>query len=131
MRKACLLTILIGLTAWGSIVVAQVKGTLTGTLLDPSGAVIPSAIVKLRWNDLGDETSWDGVKRGHKTPRKKEMDIYTDKVGRFSVDLLPGAWDVFAYRDGFVPTCTVVSIEPGKTTAMELRYPRAVRTTLE
>ena len=96
MRKACLLTILIGLTAWGSIVVAQVKGTLTGTLLDPSGAVISSAIVRLRWNDLGDETSWDGVKRGHKTPRKKEVDVYTDTVGRFSCG--SASWSLGRFR---------------------------------
>jgi len=135
MRRACLLIVLIGLTAPGGILVAQVKGTLkgtlNGTLSDPTGAVISSSIVRLRWNDLGDEMSWDGVRRGHKAPRKREVDIYTDPVGRFSVDLLPGVWDVFSYRDGFVPTCTVVSIEPGKTTAVELRYPRVVRTTLE
>jgi hypothetical protein len=131
MRKACLLIILIGLAATGTGAVPQMNGTLNGTLLDPSGAAISSSIVRLRWNDLSDEMSWDGVKREHKTPKKKEVAIYTDMAGRFSVDLFPGAWDVLAYRDGFVPTCTVVYIEPGKKTAVELRYPRSVRTTLQ
>ena len=131
MRKTCLLMILIGLAVSGRGSVPQMKGTLNGTLLDPTGAVISSTIVRLRWNDLGNEMSWDGVKREHKTPKKKEMAVYTDTVGHFSVELIPGAWDVFAYRDGFVPTCTVVYVEPGKSTAVELRYPRLVRTTLE
>ena len=131
MRKAYLLVILIGLTGSSRSSVPQKKGTLSGTLLDPTGAVISTSIISLRWNDLGDEVSWDGVNRKHATPRKKEVAVYTDMVGRFSVDLTPGAWDVFAYHDGFVPTCTVVYIEPGKTTAVELRYPRPVRTTME
>ena len=130
MRKTCLLIFLIGLTAAGSSSVKLKKGTLKGSLFDPSGAVISSSI-SLRWNDLGDEMSWDGVKRKHPTPRKKEVSVPTDAAGRFSVDLTPGTWDVFAYHDGFVPTCTVVSIEPGKATSVELRYPRPVRTTME
>jgi hypothetical protein len=71
MRKTCLLIILVGLAVSGSGSVPQMKGTLNGTLLDPTGAVISSTIVRLRWNDLGDETSWDGVKREHKAPKKK------------------------------------------------------------
>ena len=38
-------------------------------------------------------------------------------AGEFSVKLPPGNWDVFAYHDGFAPTCTVAFIEPGKVTA--------------
>jgi hypothetical protein len=31
---------------------------------------------------------------------------------------LPGIWDVLAYRDGFAPVCTVVSVEAGKPTTI-------------
>ena len=110
---------------------AQDRGTLDGALFDPQGALVPNSVVSLRWNDLGDEVSWDGIKRNHKKPGKKALTVYTDAVGRFSLKLFPGAWDVFAYRDGFVPICTVVTIKAGKATAIELRFPRAVRTSIE
>jgi len=110
---------------------AQDSGTLEGALVDPQGALIPNSVISLRWNDLGDEVSWDGAKRKHKKPGKKALTVFTDTAGRFSVKLLPGAWDVFAYRDGFVPICTVVTVEAGKAKAVELHFPRPVRASIE
>ena len=47
------------------------------------------------------------------------------------IRLLPGAWDVFAYHDGFVPACTVVGVDTHQTTNVELKFPRPVQTTVE
>jgi uncharacterized GH25 family protein len=131
MRKACLLILVIALTASGSRLAAQENGTLSGSVLDHMGAAMPNSQVSIRWNDLGEPMSWDGVHRKHKKPRKKELTVWTDSGGHFSVPLLAGTWDVFAYHDGFVPVCTVRGVEARQTTNVELRFPRLVQTTME
>jgi hypothetical protein len=69
--------------------------------------------------------SCDGVlPKKEKQSRKKMLRVSTDSAGRFSVTLLPGNWDVFAYRDGFAPTCAITLIQPGKTTSIDLRFSR-------
>jgi hypothetical protein len=111
---------------------AQATGTLNGLVLEPSGVAIANAVVSLRWNNSSDPMSWNGVKSPpQKSPRKKTFTVATDNTGGFSVPLVFGVWDVFAYRDGFVPVCTVVEIEAGKATAVELRFPRTVQTSLQ
>ena len=112
-------------------VMAQENGVLTGTVSEPSGVAVGSSPVTLRWNDLGTPMSWDGVPRKRKRPHKKELTVLTDNAGRFSIPLLPGAWDVFAYHDGFVPVCTVVGVDARETTNVELKFPRPVQTTVE
>jgi hypothetical protein len=100
-------------------------GTLNGTIVDPQGAAVPNAEIALRWNDAGGQMSWNGVNsHKQKRPRKKWLQLVADSAGRFSTKLAPGDWDVFAYRDIFAPTCTIVLIEPGKTTVIDLRFSR-------
>lgn len=81
----------------------QDNGILTGSVIDPTGVAVPNSPVTLRWNDLGAPMSWNGVPGKRKRPHKTELTVFTDSVGRLSVPLLPGAWDVFAYHDGFAP----------------------------
>jgi hypothetical protein len=117
----------------GAFLMAQERGTLSGQVLDPTGAAMANSLVSLRWNDIGEEMCWSncGKRKKRKTPHKKEFTVQTDSAGRFGVYLFPGWWDVFAYSDGFVPTCRVVGVEPGKTTDIEIRFLRSVRLTLE
>lgn len=122
---------LVVLAMSGARVIAQQPGTLNGSVVDHMGAALPNSPVSLRWNDLGQPMSWNGVKMKHKKPRKKDLTVFTDTAGHFSVQVFPGTWDVFAYHDGFVPVCTVTGIEPGQTTSVELRFPRLVQTILE
>ena len=110
---------------------AQENGVLSGTVFEPSGVAVANSPVTLRWNDLGAPMSWDGVPRKRKRPHKKELRVFTDSAGRFSVRLLPGAWDVFAYHDGFAPVCKVVGVDARDTTTVELKFPRPVQTTIE
>ncbi len=106
-------------------VAAQEAGTLTGTLVDPKGAAVPNSNIELRWNYLDNRMSLDGARpKKEEQPRKKVLRVSTDSAGRFSVTLLPGNWDVFAYRDGFAPTCTIALIEPGKATNIDLHLSR-------
>ncbi len=106
-------------------VVAQEAGTLNGTLVDPQGAAVPNSKVELRWNYLDVRMLSDGVRpKKEKQPRKRVLRVSTDSAGRFSVTLLPGSWDVFAYRDGFAPTCAIALIQPSKTTSLDLHFSR-------
>jgi hypothetical protein len=102
---------LIGLSA-----MAQ-EGMLTGTVFDPQGAAVAHNVVDLRWNDVGTNAN---------TPKRKartHITTTTDSAGHFQLRLDEGDYDVFAYRDGFAPVCTVVSIEPNSTKNVELRFP--------
>ncbi len=64
-------------------------------------------------------------------PHKRFLHVRTDNAGRFSMELSPGNYDVFAHLDGFAPTCTEVSAEADKTTTIELRFPRYVVTSVQ
>jgi Carboxypeptidase regulatory-like domain len=91
-------------------------GTLTGTVVDPQGAAVQNVYIELRWNDVGSNSY---VKQ---RPRKKHLATSTNSAGQFSVRLSPGDYDVFAYLDGFAPTCAVVAIFPGETAIVNLRF---------
>jgi hypothetical protein len=104
---------------------AQEIGVLRGTLLDPEGAALANVEIELRWNNINNDMHWDRSERVTKRtpPTKRTLKISTNSAGEFSVNLQAGNWDIFAYRDGFAPTCTVVLIESGKTTNISLRFP--------
>jgi hypothetical protein len=94
---------------------AQSKGTLKGTLSDPSGAAVANSVIEIRWNAIG---------ASHQPAiRHKKTTSTTDTAGAFVIELAPGDYDVFAYRDGFAPTCGVVSISAGETAKLVLRFP--------
>jgi Carboxypeptidase regulatory-like domain len=103
----------------------QGLGTLSGSVVDPQGAAVSNSTVELRWNYVDNRMSWNGARpKVQKQRHNKTRQVSTDMAGRFSVALPEGNWDVFAYRDGFAPTCTIVLIESGKATKVELRFPK-------
>jgi hypothetical protein len=79
-------------------------GTLSGTVVDPAGAVIPNAQVVVRWDSLG----LDDVKDNLGTTDIKTA--ATDTTGHFSVTLPPGVYDIFVSADGFSPRCEKITI---------------------
>jgi hypothetical protein len=117
--------ILVAVTILNGKPAGQETGTLNGILLDPQGAALPNAKIQFRFNYVDDRMSWDG-RRGikPKKPRKASLVVVTDTAGRFSVKLPFGNWDVFAFRDGYAPTCTIVLIQSDHATQVELRFPR-------
>jgi hypothetical protein len=107
-------------------------GTLTGVVFDPQGATGPNSEVELRWNDATGEMCWTAPNCPKaKKPRIKSVHVTTGTDGKFTAKVPAGNWDVFAYHDGFVPTCTTVSVEAEKTTNIELRLPRYVVTSIQ
>ena len=120
-RAACALATLICIASV-NCALAQEPGVVTGTLSDPTGAAVPNSVIELRRN-----AAEVGPHEGrHKSPHKKTLTIFTDEGGRFSVKLFPGAWDVFAYRNGFAPTCTLVYVEGGTAATVDLKFPKYV-----
>ena len=105
---------------------AQEIGALDGVLLDPQGAALQNAQIQLRFNNVDDRMFWGGRSsvKPLKKPRKASLVVVTDTAGRFSAKLPVGNWDVFAFRDGFAPTCTIVLIQSDQPTQIELRFPR-------
>ena len=111
-----LLLLLVAIALASISVVAQQVGTLTGTLTDPQGAAVANNVVELRWNEVG------SAGYGHKRRAKKHITTSTDSAGKFTLSLYPGDYDVFAYRDGFAPICTVVFVESAETKSIDLHF---------
>jgi len=105
--------------------VAQGTGVLNGSLVDPQGAANSKAEISLRWNYTDNDMKWNGVGgEKQKPPRRRLLRLVTDSAGRYSVKLTPGNWNIFAYNDGFAPTCAIALVELGKTTIVNLQFSR-------
>jgi hypothetical protein len=110
----------------------QELGTLTGSLVDPQGAAVANSIIELRRNYVDNRMSWNGARpKKQKQPHNKTRQVSTDMSGQFAVALPEGNWDIFAYRDGFAPTCTIALVESGKTTKVELRFPTVTANSIQ
>ena len=45
---------------------------------------------------------------------KTDAHVYTDRSGRYALELAPGIYDLFISAEGFSPVCRKIEIEPGK-----------------
>ena len=90
-------------------------GILSGTVVDPSGAVIPEATIDIQ------RTRLPGEKRVYPVFR-----VLTDGAGRFSIPLTAASYSVDIARWGFAPVRIELSIAPSKkeTRAVTLSLPR-------
>ena len=122
-RVICVLAVVVA--GFNSSSFAQQVGSVSGTVSDPQGARMPNVRIQLRWNTRQDSGGviTGKLKGPRKTwrPRKEWLHVNTDSAGQFSIEAPVGNWDVFAYLDGFAPSCTVVSVEAEKTIKVELR----------
>ncbi|MFN0122430.1 MAG: carboxypeptidase regulatory-like domain-containing protein, partial [Blastocatellia bacterium] len=84
---------------------AQNPGTITGTVRDPNGATVAGAQVSAR----NDATS-------------NARTANTNGQGSFKVDgLVPGNYTVTVTASGFAPSETKVTVESGRTAALEIK----------
>ena len=86
--------------------------TLSGTVVDSQGAVIPKAYLSVHWDSVG----LDGVKDNLGTSDNKT--VTTDATGHFSLELPAGVYDVFVSAAGFAPHCEKITL----TVKGNLRY---------
>lgn len=89
-----------------SVVWAQDRGAITGTVTDPSGAAMPRIGVTLR-----------NVARG------EVLKLETTSAGQYAVpDLIPGTYTITAAADGFRPTTkTDVMVRLGDTIRVDIQ----------
>ena len=86
--------------------------TLSGTVRDSEGAVIPNAHVIVRWDSSGSNYLKDNL--GKTLPQEL---IQTD----FSVDLPPGFYDVFVAAMAFTPHCDKVRLKGKEVKTYEVK----------
>lgn len=80
--------------------------TLSVTVIDPAGGVIPNSSVIVHWDSAG----LDGVKDNIGT--KEDKVATTGATGSFSLEMPPGVYDVFVAAAGFSPHCEKLTIKP-------------------
>lgn len=86
--------------------VSTKAATVSGTVFDKAGAVIPGARVTFHWDPSGSNQSKDitGDARG-------DVSVLTGEDGRFSAELRPGFYDVFVAAMAFSPHCEKVRLK--------------------
>lgn len=108
-----MLTIMLTIASHGA---DPAKGRLTGKIVDSVEHVRINRNTFILVHEHGSET--DGVR------------VRVDEQGSFSIELLPGFYDLFISSRGFAPACGQVAIEAGKTIVYnaELRMSEVVNT---
>ena len=94
---------------------ASASGILTGVVTDPVGAVLPGTLIRIeRW---GSDASKHPV-------IENEFSVYTDAKGQFSIELVPGLYDVFVSSPTFSPVAKKVNVDAGGRTLFspQLRF---------
>ncbi|HXZ31408.1 MAG TPA: carboxypeptidase-like regulatory domain-containing protein [Terriglobales bacterium] len=91
----------------------DLNGLLAGNVRDSEGAAIRDAHVSIYWNHAraGDFS----------TPEVFEFAVKTDAKGEYSMELIPGFYDVCVHAMAFSPTCQTVAITTGQTAKYEPR----------
>jgi len=79
--------------------------TLSGTVTDQLGAVIPGAKLFIHWNTPRS--------MGPKEPVKYDDLVVTDTAGKFSIPLRPGFYDVCVHARAFSPACKTLALSRG------------------
>ncbi len=101
MKRLAILAVLV----YSVLVFAQnpaMMGTITGKVLDPSGAAIPGVRVTV-------------------TGAGSPVVVFTNGSGTYTLRLAPGTYAVKAELTGFASESDVVSVESGKETQLPLR----------
>lgn len=84
---------------------SEISGDITGTVTDPSGAILPNAAVKLKNNGTG-----------------ATQTATTNSAGAYRFSLLPpGSYTVSASVQGFQSVSQIVQVSVGQATAMNLQ----------
>jgi len=89
--------------------------TLSGTVRDSEGAVIPNAHVVVHWDPSGSNYLKDNI------GIKQDVAATTDSSGQFSVELPPGFYDVFVTAMAFTPHCDKVRVKNKESRAYEVK----------
>jgi len=89
--------------------------TLSGTITDNYGGVIPKAYVILRWDPIG----LDGVKDNLGMTEDKR--VTADSAGHFSIEVPAGVYDIFVSAPGFAPHSEKITVKAKESFRYEAR----------
>lgn len=89
---------------------------LTGTVVDEMGAPISGALILIHWDPAGRSV---GLKSNEGI--KSDLRITTDGMGRFSLDMPQGFYDLFVSSMAFSPSCVKVRLLTGKSTKQQFK----------
>ena len=95
--------------------ISSSAATLSGTVRDSEGAVIPNAHIIVHWDPSGSNYLKDNV------GMKEDVTVASDSKGRFSLELAPGFYDVFATATAFSPHCDKVRLRGKGTKSYEIK----------
>jgi hypothetical protein len=110
MRKSLLLVCIVL-----SVACSGLAATLSGTVRDSKGAVIPRAHVVVHWDSAGSNYLKDNI------GTKEDKITTTDANGEYSLDLPPGFYDVFISAAAFSPHCEKVRLNGKGTKRLEVK----------
>ena len=96
-------------------VVSTRAGTLSGTVRDSEGAVIANAHVVVHWDPSGSNYLKDNI------GIKQDIAATSDSSAHFSVELLPGFYDVFVSAVALTPHCGKVRVKDKEPRTYEVK----------
>ena len=112
--KAGAILVLIVVFFLATPVSAQTR--LNGVVTDSEGAAISGAHILIHWDPSGSTvglTTNVGI--------KQDLVVVTDASGRFSAELPPGFYDVFASAMAFSPDCKKIRTKNGEVATYNVR----------
>ena len=92
---------------------SQISPVISGTVRDSAGAPIADADVAIHWNS--------GLPKGPDGPKAKDSIVKTDSLGKYSIVVAEGYYDVCVHARFFSPSCTTVEAREAKTAAYNPR----------
>ena len=98
-----------------SVATPGLAATLSGTVRDSEGAVIPKAHVVVHWDSTGSNHLKDNI------GTKEDKIATSDANGEFALDLPPGFYDVFISATAFSPHCEKVRLNEKSTKRFEVK----------
>lgn len=114
--KAAVAFIIVLLTVPTALSSAQAVSMISGTVTDSEGAVISKAMILVHWDPSGSQV---GLKDNIGV--KEDLKTTTDAVGRFSISVPPGFYDLFVSSMAFSPACRKVRVKADKPQEITIR----------
>ncbi len=95
--------------------VSTESATLSGTVSDSEGAVIPNTQIIVHWDPSGSNYLKDNL------GIKQDITTTSDSKGQFSLELAPGFYDVFVMATAFSPHCEKIRLKDKQIKAYEIK----------
>ena len=101
-----------------SVVAETPNGTIEGSVTDSPGAAISKARIFVHWDQSGSEV---GLKTN--VGISHDIDVLTDKNGRFEIQVPVGFYDLFISAEAFSPYTQKVRVTTGSKVRVYPKLP--------